>query len=194
MNDQHQDESQPGLDSQWTCDPLHSFCRRHGRPTPDFQLLNVADIPMPYRDLLVHKDDMTPILQAYYKQPLVVRVLDKDMDRNWLAREVVLIGELDQVVAEYGAIRIRLDRFDADPRELITECRQPLGAILEQFQIEHQSRPTQYFRVEADYVMQDTLSASVGQWLFGRRNVLSDAGGNLLALVVEVLPPNLEPR
>ncbi|MBH06402.1 MAG: hypothetical protein CMJ20_08785 [Phycisphaeraceae bacterium] len=194
MNDQYQDELKTSLDSQWACDPLESFCRRHGRPAPDCQVLNVADIPSPYHDLLVHKDDMTPILQAYHKQPLVVRVLDKDMDRNWLVREVVLIGELDQVVAEYGAIRIRLDRFDADPRGLITECRQPLGAILEQFQIKHQSRPTQYFRVEADHVMQDTLSASVGQWLFGRRNILSDAEGELLALVVEVLPPNLVPR
>lgn len=157
---------------------------------PTFQILTAADLPQPYRDLLVHNSDMTSTLETHHHQRVSLRVLKSRQSGSWLHRLVVLAGNDDGQAVECGAIRINLDCFDAEPRALILEGQRPLGAILESCQIHHTSCPSALFRVKADAVMTEALGPPSAEWLFGRQNELRSPQHQILAEVVEILPPS----
>jgi len=90
---------------------------------------------------------------------------------------------------EIGAIKIYLDRFSESARNLILERRQPLGTILRIEAIPHISRPAAYFQVEPDPVIREALELTNSPPLFGRRNVLLNTSEDVLANVLEILPP-----
>ena len=166
--------------------PLRQFYSDGELPKPE--RLEGAQIPQPYRSLLVHERDMTLVLQEHFHATLTLRVLAKRQEPHALRRQVVLITEGDQRVAEFGAILIHTAAFDEEPRALIEQCQRPLGTILQQFGIKHRSNPTGYFRVWSDAVMQDALEQGSAGWLYGRNNSLVHADGRPLAEVVEILP------
>ena len=84
---------------------------------------------------------------------------------------------------------IHLKHFPTMAREAILEGCRPLGTILHDYDISHQSRPLCFIRVTSDGVMNEALHLSELQALYGRRNVIRDAAGNELANIVEILPP-----
>ena len=95
---------------------------------------------------------------------------------------------------EFGAIVIHLQHFPPPAREAILEGRRPLGTILHDHGIAHQSRPLSFIRVTSDSVMNEALHLPESQALYGRRNVIRDGDGNELANIVEILPPTEEGR
>lgn len=177
---------EPTLD---VASPLAQFYATMLSALPEFQLISGAVMPEPYRRLLVHARDMTPTLEAYHGQRMALRVLHKLQSASALTRQVVLVGNDNGPVAEFGAIRINLNRFETEARRMICESQLPLGAILRELQIEHTSRPTAYFAVRGDRIMQEALGSPCGTRLYGRHNQLRDCAGHLLAEVVEILPP-----
>jgi hypothetical protein len=72
----------------------------------------------------------------------------------------------------------------------------PLGTILRTQRVAHQSHPSAYLQVNADAVIREALDLDEPRALYGRCNVLSDPSHNVLARVVEILPPwsGAEPR
>ena len=169
--------------------PLRDFYTAAGLPLPKLEPLPGEQVPAPYRDLLVHRKDMTPVLETLCKQPILLRVLSKRVDQSMLYREVALISQEDQRVTAFGAIRINLDRFDDEPKKLILACQHPLGSILQRYQMAHTSCPTAYFRLHADMVMKQALESRFEGWLYGRHNHLANPQQQPLAEVVEILSP-----
>lgn len=169
--------------------PLEGFYHRAGAPAPKIEALSGAQVPQPYHRLLVHELDMTSTLEAFVAQPLQLRILQTCDEPDHVCREVVLVGERDGIPAEFGAIRIWVDRLDsAEAQREVREGRQPLGGILRRHGIAHRCRPTGFFRVGCDHVMRDALGLDGGGPLYGRHNLLFDAGTILLAEVTEILP------
>ena len=166
---------------------LGAFVHASAAAPPRVDDLAGSQLPLPYRDLLAHQSDMTPVLEAFYGQSLVLRVLRKTLEQDVLLREVLLVGERDQRVAEYGAIRINLGLFDTKSRELILACRVPLGTILSLSEIEHTSRPMAYFRIRRDAAIEKVLGPQTDEYLFGRRTLLCDAQQPILAADMPVL-------
>jgi hypothetical protein len=89
----------------------------------------------------------------------------------------------------FGAIRIELDSFTDEAQEQIVGCHVPLGTILREYSVQHSSHPSAYFAVEPDHVIRHALKMSNGSTLFGRHNIISGIHRELLAEVVEILPP-----
>ena len=172
--------------------PLSEFYERTQTPMPRLEVVAKGDIPEPYRSLLVHEGDMTQTLERFHNQRISLRVLDKRLTADCLFREIVLVGDADQRLTEFGAIRIYLDRFDAEPKRQILACHRPLGGILQACRIEFVSRPTAFFRVRGDAMMHRALGSACDDWLFGRHNQLLNARNQTLAEVVEILPDALE--
>ena len=173
-------------------DPLAQYYAAMRKPLPRFDVISSSCIPLPFHQLLVHECDMTPTLEAFHEQPLILRVLRKRINGEVLERTVTLVGDRDGKAVEFGAIRINLNVFDPQAQTQICQCRVPLGSILRDQAIDHCGIPTAFIRVEPDELMACALGLE-GGWrrlgLYGRHNELYDVKGTPLAEVVEVLPP-----
>ena len=169
--------------------PLSEFYHSSGDVLPHIEVVEGAVMPQPYRRLLVHRNDMTPTLEAFCRQTIRLKLLAKLVDDGVLYREVVLTTTDTREPMEFGAIKIHLDRFSEAARRLIVEGHYPLGTILNDHGIEHSSRPTGYFSIASDPMSRHAFGLAADARLYGRHNVLTNSLGGELAEVVEILPP-----
>ena len=170
--------------------PLARFCAERNLPVPEIQLLEAEQLPEPARTLLAHNGDMTPRLEAFRNDVMYVKPLAVRRAPGCLSRMVVLLGEETGVAAEFGAIDIFLDAFPEPARQEICGLRTPLGTILGRFEIPHHSEPAAWFAVRSDRLTSNAFGLKSPQTLFGRRNRLVHENGDVLAEIVEILPPS----
>lgn len=170
--------------------PLHSS---RGIPLwtePSVLEIEGDRIPQPSRDLLVHDEGLTPTLEAYWKRSLYLRPLAVRRDGDLLTRQVVLVAsEIDRPVG-FGAIRMNLDRFEETARSRIVACRTPLGTILREQGVEHKRRLSGFFQVDSDVLAGIGFDVGEHQTLYGRHNVLLSSSDQVMAEVVDILPPS----
>jgi chorismate-pyruvate lyase len=168
-------------------DWLQAFADQAGIKPQIPQALMPAEMPAPFRQLLVHGNDMTSTLERFYQKRLSLEVLRRERQGPFYAREVVLkAGDLP---VEYGVICIRLGAFTPTlQREIVAE-RLPLGRRLQDYAVPYISRPQEFFRLEAARYLEKHLQASGPHLWFGRRNLLLNGERRLLADVVEILSP-----
>jgi hypothetical protein len=169
--------------------PLDDFYSRAGLQLPAIETIEPASMPEPYRSLLVHNNDMTPTLSAFYARLIHLRVLSRQQRDDFYFREVLLLADGLKPPIEFGAIRINLARFPATTRRHILAERAPLGHLLRVHSVPHSSRPKAFFQLQADPLMISALELAGPRVLYGRRNTLLDADHGSVAEVVEILPP-----
>lgn len=169
--------------------PLSEYYRDYDIPMPSFESVKPEDMPEPYRHLLVHDADMTGRLTDFHGEALALRVLEKDSLRGVLVRRVVLYGHKSGKEVEFGEILIYLNRFESGVRALIEAGKLPLGGILVDHQVEFISSPSHYLKVVTDEMIAECLATSVRMELYGRKNKLTNFAGEVLAEIVEILPP-----
>ena len=170
--------------------PLHYFYASEGRPLPGVELVDGADVPEPERSLLVHERDMTSTLRRFHGADIALEILARERSEDYLVRMVVLRRDDTGAPVEFGAIGVRLEKFEGPLREDIAEGRGPLGGLLEKYAIDYRSSPKGYFKLVADHRIASALDESEGSTLYGRCNELTDPEGFALADIVEVLPAN----
>jgi hypothetical protein len=193
---------------------LERFYQRTGLPMPQIEQLEGDAVPEPYRSLLVHSTDMTPTLEGFYRQPMGLTVLSREIEGESYLREVVLrvadaetSGQRPREAVpaassgaaqgaggagwpvEYGVIRICLGHLAEAARRRVLEEQRPLGNILQSEGIPHISWPQAFFRLEPDAHTGAVLRLRQPCDLYGRRNVLLDGSRKLLAEVIEILAP-----
>ena len=169
--------------------PLDLFYARAARPLPSVCIIPGTDVPQPYGRLLVGNHDMTPTLEAFHGDRIEIRVIERILEDDVYGRTVVLMLEGSVQPAEFGASLIHLSSFPSEARERILEGHIPLGTILATFCIQHISRPQAFLRFESDAMIEDSLRLSGTHTLYGRRNVLLTPHNEVLADIVEILPP-----
>ena len=170
-------------------DPLDQFYLASGNPIPMARRTEGKDIPEPFRSLLVHEGDMTPRLEAACGQRIHLRIISRKLEGDLMLRQVVLVRDSDEGPVEFGAIRIRLEYLPPEARQMVLDCRLPLGRVLHDFFIQHLSQPVAYFELTADSLIRQALQTDFDQHLYGRRNKLLLPSGKVFAEVVEILPP-----
>jgi chorismate-pyruvate lyase len=169
--------------------PLDEFYAERGEAAPAIDRVEPDEVPEPYRSLLDHKTDMTSTLEKFYHETLHIEILARHARETEYCREVVLVLDRRQKRVEFGAIKIFLDLFAREPRQEILRGRQPLGWILNRFNIPFASRPGAFLRLASDIFIDTALQLQGPQLLHGRRNSLVDAREQPLAEIVEILPP-----
>lgn len=169
--------------------PLDEFYLQAGLSLPTVCQLRGEEVPEPFKRLLVHENDMTPTLEAFHGGRLSVRVLMRRWEGNTYARHVLLTLNGSQKPVEFGAIVIHLQHLPREARDEILAERRPLGTILAEHHVAHTSHPLAFIRVTSDDRMKTALHLNGTPTLYGRRNILRDANGNVLAEIVEILPP-----
>jgi chorismate-pyruvate lyase len=151
--------------------------------------VEAPEIPPPYRRLLAHNADMTTTLEAFHGEALALRVCGREETNDAYCREVVLALQSSDRPVEYGAICIHLRRFPRRVQGMIRTEEHPFGRILQNESIAHLGWPQAFFVVGADLHMSELLGLDKPALLYGRRNVLLNHRRQLLAEVIEILPP-----
>jgi hypothetical protein len=169
--------------------PLDRFYAPAALPLPTVSRIPAEEVPDPYGRLLVGNHDMTPTLEAFHGDRIQLHLIERQRDDDALARMVVLTLDGSARPVEFGAILIHLPLFPPAARERILEGRCPLGTILATYCIEHVSRPQAFLRVTSDTRIEEALCLSGQRLLYGRRNVLLTLQNDILADIVELLPP-----
>ncbi|HEY0075067.1 MAG TPA: hypothetical protein VGB77_13260 [Abditibacteriaceae bacterium] len=167
---------------------LEKFYQRNKQPLPEVELIEPEAIPEPYKSLLVHERDMTSTLERFHGGRCHVHALQCIEDENYSRLVVLELDKSDKPV-EFGAITIHLQNFDKVARDLILQRQKPLGAILNEENIPYVSSPQAFFRIACDELICQTLRLENSEWLYGRCNCLTLKEGQILAEIVEVLPP-----
>jgi chorismate-pyruvate lyase len=169
--------------------PLDEFYALARLPLPRIDIIAGDQVPEPCRTLLVHTNDMTPTLEAYYGCDAHLEILRRRVEGPYYFREVVLHLDGNERPIEFGANKITLGLFAPEVRRLILEERLPLGHILKVHEVPHTSRPEAFLRVHPDALIHQSLGLSSPQVLYGRRNTLRDPLGRPMSEIVEILPP-----
>ena len=169
--------------------PLDDLYRWHGRPLLEYQVVVPESLPEPDRSLLVHERDMTRTLEQFHGGTLHLRVVSRRREDDSYWRESVLELDGSNRPVEFGAIRIDLSRFAEPWRSQILEEHRPLGGILNASGLRYTSRPTAYLRFNPDPFITCALHLSESVVASGRQNALRDLQGNILAEIIEIIPP-----
>ncbi len=169
--------------------PLDDFYALAKRPLPAIEQIDGAEMPEPYRKLLVHNDDMTPTLEKFHDARIYLNVISRQTRGDFYFREVILLTQRTRTPVEFGAIKINLGLLPTGARRLILEEQEPFGTILTEFKFVHTCRPKAFLRIDADSFIKGALQLHGKQELFGRRNTLYDPHHFPLAEIVEILPP-----
>ena len=181
------------MDSNEQLNPLLYFYAEEEVASLEIHDVPTAEIPEPYRTLLVHNGDMTPALEAYHRESIHLKVLKKHITNRIYSRKVLLLLNSTNVPVEFGGIRIYLERFPSEAQQLIVLGNRPLGTILNHQKIHHSSRPISYIRLISTQDMIEGLQLSGPQTLYGRCNVIRGEAELPLAEIVEILP-SIPPR
>ncbi len=169
--------------------PLDEFYARMGLTLPPLEQVDGEAVPQPYRQLLVHHNDMTPTLEKFHQRDIHLRLLGRRHRGDEYFREVVLLLDGADQAVEFGAIKINLNLFTPEARRQILKEQRPLGHIMQECGIKHRSRPKAFLRLASDKFINQALQMSGAQVLYGRRNTLFDPQERPLAEIVEILPP-----
>src|SRR5258708_5819364 len=89
-----------------------------------------ALVPEPYKGLLVHEHHMTVTMEEFYRTPVVVKTLDRKLDKDIYSRKILLERSDDGRVVQFGIVRFDLGVVLPAVREEILSEKTPLGRIL----------------------------------------------------------------
>ena len=169
--------------------PLSDFYKRAKLPMPELTLVSASEIPEPYKTLLVHKNDMTPTLEQHHNSRIHLDVLSHDRRGDFYYREVTLRLDHDERAVEFGANKMFIGRFSDAAQEQIVLDQVPLGRILKECNVRHQTEAKQFFRVMPDELILKALDLETPVVLYGRKAIITDPNGLALSEIVEILPP-----
>ena len=168
--------------------PLNLFCTFYSRDLPQITPLFGQQIPEPYKQLLVHKRNMTPTLETFHDSTIHIERLNTVSEAEETTREVILRLDTNEKAVEYGASRIFTNTLPQKAVEFIDEGKIPLGTVLRMCKCEHTVEPSGFFRIKSTKFFTNIFPDKNGSQLYGRRNTLVALNGKAVAEVCEILP------
>jgi chorismate-pyruvate lyase len=167
--------------------PLDLAYARAGIEPPGVRQSAPERLPLPYRSLLAHANDMTITLERHFGGRVVLRPLSTFVRGRSYFRRVLLAQEYSGRPVEMGAIRIRLDAFSAKIQAEIRRHTVPLGRILRDAGIDFVSQARVFLEVTPNQEMMGVFWMREPRKLYGRRTEVLYRGDHV-GDIVEVLP------
>ena len=155
---------------------------------PDFEGIRPAAMPEPFRGLLVHTHHMTVTVEAFYGQPVNVRVLDFRLDGETYCRKILLTLRETGEVVQFGLVRVHLKALSDAVREEILGGHTPLGRVLIQNDVLRHIKPGGYYRVTPCQQLCDWFGLTEPTTCYGRLGTIF-ADHQPAVEVVEILAP-----
>ena len=167
--------------------PLDLVYRRAGIEMPKIKTVSPNDIPLPYRSLLVHDNDMTLTLERHFGDKVILRPLSTFSIGGSYYRRVLLVQAYSGRPVEMGAIRIKLDAFTQRLRKKILGNEIPLGRILRDGRFRYANRAKAFLAITPNHEMMGVFWMRERRILYGRRTELTRDGVKI-GDIVEILP------
>lgn len=166
---------------------LYLFVRPHGEP-PQYEVIAGADMPQPYRDLLVHDQHMTVTVEAYHRDLVNVMILERRQEGDVYARKILLTLQKTGRVVQFGIVRVNLAYIPEAPRAEILEGKKPFGRILIEHNVHRRVEPTTYLRIIPGAAMMGWFGMSEPSPVYGRLAYIHCDGQPAVELL-EVIAP-----
>jgi chorismate-pyruvate lyase len=159
---------------------------------PQYTPISGADMPEPYRSLLVHTQHMTVTVEGYYGQAVDVRVIESHQAGSEYVRKILLTLHDTGEVVQLGIVQIDLDMLSERVRREIVEEKTPLGRVLIQNGVMRHIQPAGYIRVEPSAKLCEWFEIPQPKTTYGRLGVIYTDGKPAIE-VLEILAPVLGP-
>lgn len=147
-----------------------------------------AQVPEPYRKLLVHEHHMTVTVEAHHGGLVDVRVLEERRTDDAYARKILLAVQKTGKIVQFGLMRIRLSACAAAVRDEILSRRTPLGRILIEHNVLRRIEPTAYLRVVPGPAMMEWFGLEAPLPAYGRLALIHCDGKPAVELLEIVAP------
>lgn len=167
--------------------PLNLAYERAGLAPPAAESIDPDAIPSPYRNLLVHEQDMTMTLEQHFGGQIALRPLSTFSKGSSYFRRVLLVQTYSGRPVEMGAIRMNLDAFDTTIRAQIRRNDIPLGRLLRDGRVDYRSRPKVFLAVTPNPEMMGVFWMREPRTLYGRQTEVM-LKGRKIGDIVEILP------
>ncbi len=152
-------------------------------PLGAFREVTADDMPTPYRELLAHEHHMTVTVEAHHGSPVDVRVLNRRVDEDRYAREILLTRQSDGRVVQYGIMRIRLDLLPTDARAEVVSESTPLGRVLIAHDVLRSVHLFSLFRITPGQVLRRWLTNGGDAAVYGRTALINCNGEPAIELL-----------
>jgi chorismate-pyruvate lyase len=157
-----------------------------------FALQSPEQVPQPYRSLLAHTNHMTVTVEKHFGGLVNVEVLRAELQEDSYLREILLRTEHDQVVVQYGIVKLATKYVDEAPLQEILSQKKPLGRVLIEHNVLRKIELFDLLRVECGEALARFFSVPIGTVTFGRTAILHSNNKpaiELLEIVRPVTPP-----
>jgi chorismate-pyruvate lyase len=153
-----------------------------------FTLISPADIPEPYRRLLVHHHHMTVTLEEFNHDNVDVVVLSILQAEQSYQREILLKTQQSKKIVQFGLVRINLNYCSPEVRAEILAEKTPLGRILINHNVLRRIEPTAFLLIQPQTRLIEYLRLERSIPLYGRMGVIFCDNQPAIA-VAEILTP-----
>jgi chorismate-pyruvate lyase len=167
--------------------PLDVSYQQAGIDPPQLVSVTEAQIPEPYRTLLVHEGEMTRTLEEHVGGRVGVRVLSTRARASHYVRRVLLVEEASGRPVAMGAVRLALQALPPAVRNEVIRGRVPLGRLIRSAGIDFLSRPTGYLAVTPNAELMGLFWMKAPDRLFGRTTDVF-VRARKIGEIVEILP------
>lgn len=134
----------------------------------EFRAVSADEISEPQRSLLNHDMHMTVTVEKFHSSLVDVEVLDKNRDKNFYTREILLRRQSDKAVVQYGIVRLNFDFLDDNVVAEIEAQETPLGRILISHNVLRRVKLLSLYEIKAGQRLSEFLRLSDEQKCYGR--------------------------
>ncbi len=153
-----------------------------------FRCVTHEQTPPPYQQLLSHEQHMTVTVEAYHGTKVDVQVLAVAREQGNYCRRIVLLKQPDDVVVQFGIVRLNVDLLDSAVRDQIEEAKIPLGRVLIQNNVMRDVELHQLYQVQCGVDLAKLFGVPQGTETFGRTALIYCNGEPAVELLEIVAP------
>ena len=152
-------------------------------PLGEFHEVSASQMPAVFRSLLAHEHHMTVTVEAHHGSPVDVQVLNRMVDDEHYAREILLTRQNDGRVVQYGIMRIRLDLLPSQARKEVVLEGTPLGRVLIKHNILRSVHLFSLYKIVAGHVLRQHLTDGQPGHVYGRTALINCNGEPAVELI-----------
>jgi hypothetical protein len=149
------------------------------------------EMPDGYRKLLAHDEHMTVAVEAHYRAPVDVRVLDRFATDTHYARKILLTRQGDGRVVQFGIMRVNFAYLEPAVQDEIRSESTPLGRILIRNAVLRRVRLSALWRVAPSDDLQRWFAVDEDAITYGR-TALIECNGEPAVQLLEIVAPLIE--
>lgn len=159
-----------------------------------FRRVAVEEVPGVPRRLLAHHEHMTVSVESHHESAVSVDVLHTWETDDQYAREILLRRVIDDVVVQFGIVRLRWCHLDSEVRSEIESQRTPLGRILIEHNVLREVECVALWEVRPGPALRDWLGMRSDEVTYGRTALIHVEGEPAVELLEIVVPDDVIAR